>query len=200
MNKIVKEHFKNYGLSKTVLKQLESLVLATSGDDADDDKLKEVCTTFDSLAKTMQSDIDARVTKARKDAEVEKPNPGGNPSPTDDEPKSDLDKVLARLTTMQEKLDNLEQEKTTTKYTLRAQERLREIKMNDAEIKSALYNRKFQSDDDLEEFVTKQEEFYADIVKERISTDTPTGEEPRGKGSVSDKSFEKQLEEFNKKN
>lgn len=199
MNEIVKEHFKNYGLSKTVLKQLEGLVLATSGDDAEDDKIKEVCTNFDLLAKTMQSDIDARVTKARKEVEVEKPNTGGNPSPTE-EPKSDLDKVLAQLTTMQTKLDNLEQEKTTSKFTSRAEQRLKEIKMNDAEIKSALYNRKFQTDDDLEEFVTKQEEFYADIVKERISNDTPTGEEPRGKGSVSAKSFEKQLEEFNKKN
>lgn len=200
VNPIVKKHFLKYGLPASVLQSISDLVMGSHEENATEEEISETCKSYDSFAKSFQSEVDTRVTKARKEQTVGKED-------SDDDDKDDKkdnpssDPVKAMLEKLLTKVTALESENNAKTYNQKASQKLKELKMNDAEVNAAMYGRNFQNDNDVDEFVEKQGEFYGEILKTRVEADLGDGTKPPGsKGESSMESFKKDVEAFNKIN
>src|SRR5690554_2191194 len=64
MNKIIKDYFRNYGLPKSVLKSINDQIIGGLGEEPSDDDLTQECEKYKDLARSFQSEVDARITAA----------------------------------------------------------------------------------------------------------------------------------------
>lgn len=197
VNPIVKKHFLKYGLPASVLQSISNLVTGSLEENATDDEIIEVAKTYEDFAKSFQSEVDSKIAKARKEQTVEavadeetKPK---SENGSDDDTKSLIKQLL-------EKVSNLESDKINQSYQTKVTDRLKSIKMSDAEINAALYGRKFKSDEEVDDFVVKQEEFYADILKDRVEASIGNGGKPASsQGSSSLEALKQEISGFNER-
>lgn len=199
VNPIVKKHFLKYGLPATVLQSISNLVMGSLDENATEEQIIESAKTYDDFAKSFQSEVDSKIAKARKEQSVEEGNGSDDKNRTvsgnegDDETKTLIKQLL-------QKVENLESDKINKSYQERVTERLKAIKMTDSEINATLYGRKFKSDEEVEDFVTKQEEFYAEILKSRTEqTIGNGGRPPVSQGASSKEALKQEIESFNER-
>lgn len=199
VNPIVKKHFLKYGLPASVLQSISALVMGSLDENATEEEIIDSAKTYDDFAKSFQSEVDSKVAKARKEQSVEEGNGSDDKNRTvsgnegDDETKMLIKQLL-------QKVENLESDKINKSYQERVTERLKAIKMTDSEINATLYGRKFKSDEEVEDFVTKQEEFYAEILKSRTEqTIGNGGRPPVSQGASSKEALKQEIESFNER-
>ena len=102
---------------------------------------------------------------------------------------------------LQQTVENLQKERISGDLGAAVRTKLKEtLKMTDKEIESVMYGRTFESAEQVEEFVTKQEELYQDITKERIEHQAGSGFVPMiSQGNVNKAAIENDIKEFNEK-
>lgn len=192
---IIKAYFKKFGLSESTLGEITKLIEGSYTENSTEEEITEQCKSYEALAKVLQSEIDARVTSAVEKVKKEQaPNKQGaekeQPEPKDNDY---LKKILERL-------DNIEKGQVVKSLNEKAVARLKDLKMTDKEIESAMFGRNFDNEESLNEFVTKQAEIYEEIVKERVSNNAGNGFPPMSPtgNSVSNTAIKNDIDEFNK--
>lgn len=199
INPIVKKHFLKNGLSEKALQGLSDSITGSLGENATDEEITAQCVVFEPLAKTFQSEIDARVTAATKKKEQ-----GGNSGEgANDEPKSEegktTDPMLLAIQKLTETVQGLKTEKAVETNNQKVVAGLKALKMTDKEIDSVMLGRSFENDEGIEEFVTKQGEFYAEILQNRTEADAGEGYKPASSvGNQTEAQKKADVEAFNK--
>lgn len=202
---LVKKHFLKYGLPMGVLQSINGMIEGSITDETTDDEVLEICKTYDTFAKSFQSEVDAKVAKAKK--VVSSKNAGDDENEDEDEPengkkpKSKVSKTDELLMKLLEKVDRLEKEKVSGSLIDKATAKMKELKMTDSEIKALLHGRTFEDEEQLDSFIETQSELYEEVLKERVSLNLGGGNKPASaRGEVSLESFKHDLEQFNKTN
>lgn len=203
MHNVVKQEFSKFGFSTEVMETISKMVTDEAGAEATDEVIKEKLKIYEPLAKTFQSEIDARVTKAKQTATSTQQQPtqeqgesgageqSANPNPTEEVP--------AWAKAMMSKLDAFEKKEIVTQKNEITRTKLKELKMTDAEINAVMYGREFKDDNEIDTFVTQQGEFFKDILSTRVSEQLGDGNPPApSQGATDLESFKKDLEKFNK--
>lgn len=178
INPIVKKHFQKNGLSERALQGLSDAITGSLGENATDEEITAQCVVFEPLAKTFQSEIDARVTAATKKKEQ-----GGNSGEgAAEEPKPEegktTDPLLLAVQKLTETVQGLKTEKAIETNNQKVIAGLKALKMTEKEIDSVMLGRSFEKEEDIEEFVTKQGEFYAEITQNRTEENAGEGYKP----------------------
>ena len=201
VNPTVKKYFNKIGFSAATLQVLSDMVTGSLGENATEEEINDKCKEIEPLTKSFQSEIDSRVAAARKTPEKKSggEEPEGNPNPAGEQ-KTD-DATLKALQKLQETVDQLQKEKVSGGLSATVKTKLKEdLKMTDKEIESVMWGREFESEDQVNDFVTKQEEFYADITKSRTEEKAGNGFIPASsKGDVSKTAIENDIKAFNEK-
>ena len=185
MNNVVKSHFQKYGLPKQTLESLESLILNSVEDKEDENKVKEACGKFDGLAKSYQKDWLNKLNEVKNTSEDEDQGDSDEistePKKKDSNNNNEMKELLQKLYS---KVEKLESDKIATSLNAKVSDRLKDLKLTDAEVNAVMYGRKFMNDEQVEDFLSKQEEYFADIVKDRVSESTASGQEMPGGGET----------------
>ncbi|WP_018674848.1 hypothetical protein [Riemerella columbina] len=194
--RIIKAHFTKFGLSESTLGEITKLIEGSYTENSTAEEIIEQCKNYESLAKVLQSEIDTRVTSAVEKVKKEQvPDKKSGADKDQSEPKNNdyLKKILERL-------DNIEKGQVVKSLNEKAVVRLKDLKMTDKEIESAMFGRNFDNEESLNEFVTKQAEIYEEIVKERVSNNAGNGFPPMSPtgNSVSNTAIKNDIDEFNK--
>lgn len=205
INPLVKKHFLKYGLPASVLQSINGIISTSITDESTEDEVIEICKTYDAFAKSFQSEVDAKVAKARKESSKSK-----SQDDDDDEEEEEVEKPKSKskpskleqmLATVLEKVDKLEKEKVSTSYQEKATTKLKDLKLTDSEIKALLHGRTFTTDEELDEFVEVQAQLFEEVSRERVALNLGNGNRPaNGGGETSLESFKADLEAFNKAN
>lgn len=199
VNPIVKKHFLKYGLPATVLQSISNLVMGSLDENATEEEIIDSAKTYDDFAKSFQSEVDSKIAKARKEQSVEEGNGSGGKAGSESGNEGE-DETKTLIKQLLQKVSNLEADKINKSFTEKATYRLKSLKMTDAEINATLYGRKFSSDEELEDFVAKQEEFYSDILKTRTEQVIGNGGRPPvSQGSNSKEALKQEIESFNER-
>ena len=201
VNPTVKKYFNKIGFSANTLQVLSDMVTGSLGENATEDEINEKCKEMEPLAKSFQSEMDSKVAAARKGTEKKSgeegteglENPAGTPKQN-----SALEESILKL---QQTVENLQKERISGDLGAAVRTKLKEtLKMTDKEIESVMYGRTFENAEQVEEFVTKQEELYQDITKERIEHQAGSGFVPMiSQGNVNKAAIENDIKEFNEK-
>lgn len=198
INPIVKKHFLKNGLSEKALQGLSDSITGSLGENATDEEITAQCVVFEPFAKTFQSEIDARVAAATKKKEQEgKSGEGADPEPKPEEGKT-TDPLLLAVQKLTETVQGLKTEKAVETNNQKVINGLKALKMTDKEIESVMLGRSFENEDGIEEFVTKQGEYYSEILQSR--TEAAAGEgyiAPSSVGNQSQAQKKADVEAFN---
>lgn len=193
MHTIVKEEFSKFGFSTQVMETISKMITDEAGAEATDEQIKEKLVSYQPLAKVFQSEIDARVAKAKvKETEADK------------ESKKDIeitstDEMPAWAKAMNEKFDKIINKDTVQQKNSIVESKLKDLKMSDAEIKAVMLGREFKDDESVDTFVEQQKEIFKEILDTRVVDNLGNGTTPPKSSGASDiEAFKKELEEFNK--
>ena len=201
VNPTVKKYFNKIGFSAATLQVLSDMVTGSLGENATEDEINDKCKEMEPLTKSFQSELDSKVAAARKAPEKksgeEEPEGKGNPAGT---PSTD-DPTLQAIQKLQETVNQLQKEKLSGDFGATVKTKLKDdLKMTEKEIESVMYGRNFESEDQVTDFISKQEEFYADITKTRTEEKAGNGFIPMSsKGDVSKTAIENDIRAFNEK-
>lgn len=206
MNKIIKDYFRNYGLPKSVLKSINDQIVGGLGEEPSDDDLIQECEKYKELARSFQSEVDARITaalaKRKADAnDRDQGSSGGSDDDTgaDSGDKNSIQQLTALIGELSKDIAALKNEKIANSLAEQATKKLKDIKMTDSEIKGLLFGRSFKSIEEVDDFVEAQEAIHEDILKERQSESFGDGNQPRRSMKESDVSeFKATIGEFKK--
>ncbi|WP_394265185.1 hypothetical protein [Bergeyella zoohelcum] len=197
---IVKKHFLKFGFSNKVLGEISALVDFTENETTEEEIIEQL-KRYEPIAKSFQSELDTRLAKGRKtdtdsaaNGEDEEDNTSASGTKTKDATNATLEKILERL-------DKIEKGAVVKTNNEKATTKLKELGFTDKEIESAMFERNFETEDSVEEFVKKQSEILEDILKERVRENAGNGLHPHSSGAnYSKAAIEKDIEEFNKNN
>lgn len=197
VNPTVKKYFnQKMGFSEKALQGLSDMITGSLEDNATEDEINEKCKEFEPIARSFQSEIDRAKAAAMKSKSGEAGTEGSKDEESADETKG-TDPTLKAL---QDQVAQLMKEKTTESLNTKVKTKLKDLKLTEKEIDSLMFGRTFETEDQIEEFVTKQGEFYEDIVKDRTVEKAGTGFVPgASRGNVSKTSIENDIKEFNEK-
>ncbi|KUJ56443.1 hypothetical protein [Chryseobacterium aquaticum] len=199
INPIVKKHFLKNGLSEKALQGLSDSITGSLGENATDEEITAQCVVFEPFAKTFQSEIDARVAAAtKKKGQEGKSGEGADEEPKPEEGKT-TDPLLLAVQKLTETVQGLKTEKAVETNNQKVINGLKALKMTDKEIESVMLGRSFENEDGIEEFVTKQGEYYSEILQSR--TEAAAGEgyiAPSSVGNQSQAQKKADVEAFNK--
>ncbi|MDF2931219.1 MAG: hypothetical protein K0R36_550 [Chryseobacterium sp.] len=199
INPIVKKHFLKNGLSEKALQGLSDSITGSLGENATDEEITAQCVVFEPLAKTFQSEIDARVTAATKKKEQEGKTVEGATTEPATEPGKDADPLLLAIQELSKTVKGLQTEKAVETNNQKVINGLKALKMTDKEIESVMLGRSFEAEDGIEEFVAKQGEYYSEILQTR--TEAAAGEgyvAPSSVGNQNQAQKKADVEAFNK--
>ena len=191
--KIAKRTFQKYGLSEKVLSEIVALLPEV--EDATEETIIEQLQAYELIAKSFQSEIERRLASTKK--KDNEPNPKND----EDEGKSDNNNndTIKLLLKLNERLDKMEKGQISSTLNQSAIEKLKAIKMTDKEIEAVMFGRSFETEEAVEEFVTKQSEYFEEITATRLKDNAGGGFNPKGsQGEYSKKAMEQDVEEFNK--
>ena len=203
---LVKKHFLKNGLPMGVLQSINGMIEKSITNDSTDDEVIEICKAYDAFAKSFQSEVDAKVAKAKKvasskNAEDEEDEDEEEQPVQVKKPKSKTSKTDELLLKLIEKVERLENEKVSSSLIDKATAKMKELKMTDSEIKALLHGRTFEDEEQVNSFIETQSELYEEVLKERVSLNLGNGNKPASaKGEISLESFKQDLEQFNKTN
>lgn len=194
MHEIVKSEYSKFGFSQSVLETISKMVTDEAGADATDEVIKEKLQNYEPLAKAFQSEIDARVSKAKTSTQTK------TTSTEQVEPKNEQgEDTPAWAKVLLQKVEALENEKLVSNFNTQAEERLKGIKMSDAEVKAVMFGREFKTNEEVENFITQQSEIFKEVLSTRVEEQLGGGNPPaQSQGATDLESFKKDLEEFNK--
>lgn len=202
INPTVKKHFLKFGLSEKALQGLSDSVTGSLDENATDEEITAKCKELEPFAKTFQSEIDARVNTALK----KKEQTGDETGADDDDPepaekKKPKNSVMAKLEELTNEIKSLKSENAVKSNNEKVVERLKSIEgISDKEVESLMLGRKFENDEQIEDFVTKQSEIYSEIVQQRAESKAGNGyTPPNSNGSTSKAQMEAEIKAFNDK-
>lgn len=198
---IVKKHFLKFGFSEKVLSEIAALVKSSFNEDDEltNEAVAEKLKAYEPIAKSFQSEIDQRVSKAKEKTMSE----DAADEEEEEQPKhSASDKRLTQRELIEklfEKIETLEKGQSVKTNNEKAVQRLKELKMSDREIEAAMFGRNFETEKSMTEFVEKQEELYKEILKDRAQEQAGNGFLPQSSnGNVSKESIQSAIDHFNK--
>lgn len=199
--KIVKKQFQKFGLSEKSLKEIANLVEKTlsGNEELTEEQVTEQVKTFEPIAKSFQSEVERRVSEAKKgtngsngsddESEEQGGSAGGEKGGNSNEM---LKQILNRL-------DGIEKGQAVKTNNQTAIAKLKELKLTESEIESVMYGRNFETAEQVEEFITKQTEIYETITAERLKNNAGNGFNPMSaSGNYSKQEIQQDVEDFNK--
>ncbi|AZA91135.1 Uncharacterised protein [Chryseobacterium nakagawai] len=206
INPTVKKFFLKNGLSAKALQALSDSVMGSLEENATEEEITDKCKLFEPLAKTFQSEADSRVQAALKKKEQEgndddeeegagdpEPKPGKSPK------KVTTDPLLAAIETLTKTVQGMQTEQVVKTNNQKVIEGLKELKMSEKEIESVMYGRSFEKEEDIEDFVTKQGEYYSEITQGRAEAAAGDGYKPvTSVGNQTAAQKQADMESFNK--
>lgn len=203
INPTVKKFFLKNGLSAKALQALSDSVMGSLEENATEEEITDKCKLFEPLAKTFQSEADSRVQaalKKKEQGEGEDDDEGADDIKT--EPKSKkvtTDPLLAAIETLTKTVQGMQTEQVVKTNNQKVIEGLKELKMTEKEIESVMYGRSFEKEEDIEDFVTKQGEYYSEITQGRAEATAGDGYKPvTSVGNQTAAQKQADMESFNK--
>lgn len=191
INPTVKKFFLKNGLSAKALQVLSDSVMGTLEENATEEEITDKCKLFEPLAKTFQSEADSRVQAALKKKEQV-----GN---DDEEEEGAGDPLLAAIEALTKTVQGMQTEQVVKTNNQKVIEGLKELKMTEEEIDSVMYGRSFEKEEEIEDFVTKQGEYYSKITQGRAETAAGEGYKPvTSVGNQTAAQKQADMESFNK--
>lgn len=205
INPTVKKFFLKNGLSAKALQALSDSVMGSLEENATEEEITDKCKLFEPLAKTFQSEADSRVQAAlkKKEQEEEEEEEEGagdtEPKPGKTTKKVTTDPLLAAIETLTKTVQGMKTEQVVKTNNQKVIAGLKELKMTDKEIESVMYGRSFDKEEDIEDFVTKQGEYYSEITQGRAETAAGEGYKPTTSvGNQTAAQKQADMESFNK--
>lgn len=206
MNKIIKDYFRNYGLPKSVLQNINDQIVGGLGEEPSDDDLTQECEKYKGLAKSFQSEVDARITAAlaKRKADINDRDQDSMDDTDDDtginpDDKNPIRQLTGLISELSKDIAALKNEKIASSLAEQATEKLKGIKMTGSEIKGLLFGRSFKSVEEVDDFVEAQATIHEDTLKERQSETFGDGNQPRRSMKESDVSdFKATIGQFKK--
>lgn len=198
MNEVIKGFFKDFGLPNEVLQSINNQIMDSLKEDFTDEDIKSSCKNFESLAKSFQSTVDARVTSALEKRKVKKEKPE-TPEPTGGDGDNDdrLTKLEKLIQGVAANIDSLKNERINESLIEQATKKLKEIKMTDSEIRGVLHGREFTTAEAVEEFVNIQSEIHKETLKGRQREELGGGYNPEQSNNKPDlESFKNDVKNF----
>lgn len=208
INPTVKKFFLKNGLSAKALQALSDSVMGSLEENATEEEITEKCKLFEPLAKTFQSEADSRVQAALKKKEQGGNDDSDEGADDDSEPsqptgkparKTNKDPLLTAIETLTKTVQGMQIAQAVKTNNEKVAEGLKALKMSDKEIESVMFGRSFEREEDIEEFITKQGELYAEIVQKRTEENAGDGyAPPSSAGSQTKAQKQADIEAFNK--
>lgn len=205
INPTVKKFFLKNGLSIKALQALSDSVMGSLEENATEEEITDKCKLFEPLAKTFQSEADSRVQAALKKKEQEgndeEEEGAGDPEPKPGKTTKKVtnDPLLAAIETLTKTVQGMQTEQVVKTNNQKVIEGLKELKMTEKEIESVMYGRSFEKEEDIEEFVTKQGEYYSEITQGRAEANAGDGYKPvTSVGNQTQAQKTADMESFNK--
>lgn len=207
INPTVKKFFLKNGLSAKALQALSDSVMGSLEENATEEEITDKCKLFEPLAKTFQSEADSRVQAALKKKEQEgsdddeeeegagttEPKPGKSPK------KVTSDPLLAAIEALTKTVQGMQIDQKVQSNNQKVIEGLKELKMTEKEIESVMYGRSFEKEEDIEDFIAKQGEYYSEITQGRAEAAAGEGYKPTTSvGNQTPAQKQADIESFNK--
>lgn len=206
LSRITKKHFTKFGLLPKSLGEITNLIEGSTDENSTEEEVIELCKTYEPLAKSLQTDIETRVTtaveKAKKgpegagsgDGATDEPNPGNQP------PASSNEAVLAAIAALSTEVTNMKKGQSVLTNNETVVAALKELKMSEKQIESTMLGRSFETAESATEFIEKQTELYTEISKEQVHERAGSGFAPMGSGgNVTKTQKEADITAFNAK-
>lgn len=184
---IIKKHFQKYGLSKEAQGEIFNLLAGSVSETTTEAEAVELASKYEPMARVYQSDLDARVTQA-----TEKVKKG-----LQSKEEGDNNPVLLQVQELITKISDLEKKEVLKTNTQRVTAELKKLNLSEKEIEANIYGRTFETQEQIDEYITKQSELYADITKERLETLAGGGIVPLSGGSSIASQVKNDIDKFN---
>lgn len=184
---IIKKHFQKYGLSKEAQGEIFNLLAGSVSETTTEAEAVELASKYEPIARVYQSDLDARVTQA-----TEKVKKG-----LQSKEEGDNSPVLLQVQELITKISDLEKKEVLKTNTQRVTAELKKLNLSEKEIEANIYGRTFETQEQIDEYITKQSELYADITKERLETLAGGGIVPLSGGSSIASQVKNDIDKFN---
>lgn len=184
---IIKKHFQKYGLSKEAQGEIFNLLAGSVSETTTEAEAVELASKYEPIARVYQSDLDARVTQA-----TEKVKKG-----LQSKEEGDNNPVLLQVQELITKISDLEKKEVLKTNTQRVTAELKKLNLSEKEIEANIYGRTFETQEQIDEYITKQSELYADITKERLETLAGGGIVPLSGGSSIASQVKNDIDKFN---
>ncbi|AZB23598.1 hypothetical protein EG339_02660 [Chryseobacterium bernardetii] len=185
INPTVKKFFLKNGLSAKALQALSDSVMGSLEENATEEEITDKCKLFEPLAKTFQSEADSRVQAALKKKEQEGNDDDEEQGAVDPEPKPGKspkkvtsDPLLAAIEALTKTVQGMQTDQKVQSNNQKVIEGLKELKMTEKEIESVMYGRSFEKEEDIEDFIAKQGEYYSEITQGRAEATAGEGYKP----------------------
>ena len=105
--------------------------------------------------------------------------------------------VLLQVQELITKISDLEKKEVLKTNTQRVTAELKKLNLSEKEIEANIYGRTFETQEQIDEYITKQSELYADITKERLETLAGGGIVPLSGGSSIASQVKNDIDKFN---
>ena len=184
---IIKKHFQKYGLSKEAQGEIFNLLAGSVSETTTEAEALELASKYEPIARVYQSDLDARVTQA-----TEKVKKG-----LQSKEEGDNNPVLLQVQELITKISDLEKKEVLKTNTQKVTAELKKLNLSEKEIEANIYGRTFETQEQIDEYITKQSELYADITKERLETLAGGGIVPLSGGSSIASQVKNDIDKFN---